>query len=369
MSANLPVEQLSPGPIIADGASILRREEIDPGTAYVAPSGAVETRVAAIFQDLLHLDMVGSADSFFELGGDSLRAVELFLTIEREFGISLSPSTIIYRPTVAKLAALLAENAPIDTDRGLVTLQSDGAEPPLFFVHAIDVAVFGYRLLAQHLGSERKIYALVSPGQDAALSMQEMAQIYVGVISRVQPKGPCFLVGYCLGGTLTYEIARQLEQQGRRVALLVLIDAGIRDVSVSGGRRLARKLSYHVAELTRQSPRQWFGYLWAKARKELDRHVKLPDPEPGSAPEPEQSRAQQVLLAAHSVYVPLPYGGDMKLIRCAEGRYGSEHLGWRAYVKGDIEVCNLPMHHSAALAEPTVGLVAAQLKRWLVEVP
>jgi thioesterase domain-containing protein/acyl carrier protein len=347
---------------------VARRGEVDPGTDYVAPSGAMETRLAAMWQSALSIDQVGRKDSFFELGGDSLRAIDLLMRVEKELGVVLPASTIIDHPTIEQLAALLAGNTRADAERILITLQSEGADPPLFFLHAMDNAVFGYRLLAQHLGRARKMYALVSAGQgqhpSPAPSIPAMAEAYANVIKTVQANGPYFLVGYCLGGTLAYEVARQLREQGLQVALLVLIDAGTRDRSISSLNRLSRKLSHHLAELSDRAPKEWCIYLWEKVRKESNRTVMKTFARPTEI----KDAAEQQLLAAYSTYAPPQYDGDIKVIRCAEGRFGPLHLGWAAHVKGAIEVCNLPIGHAAALAEPAVAL---QLRLWLdaIEVP
>jgi thioesterase domain-containing protein len=44
-------------------------------------------------------------------------------------------------------------------------------------------------------------------------------------LRRFQPEGPYALGGYCFGGNVAYEMARQLDQQGQRVNLLVLLNS------------------------------------------------------------------------------------------------------------------------------------------------
>jgi len=51
-----------------------------------------------------------------------------------------------------------------------------------------------------------------------------MAALYVKEIRKTQPHGPYFLGGYCMGGTVAFEVAQQLQSQGERVALLALFD-------------------------------------------------------------------------------------------------------------------------------------------------
>ncbi|MBF8669939.1 AMP-binding protein, partial [Pseudomonas putida] len=76
--------------------------------AYTAPSGALETLLCQLFGDLLADLMpagrvVGSADSFFALGGDSILGLKLIAQL-REHGYSLTPRDLFRSPTPAALA-------------------------------------------------------------------------------------------------------------------------------------------------------------------------------------------------------------------------------------------------------------------------
>jgi pimeloyl-ACP methyl ester carboxylesterase len=51
-----------------------------------------------------------------------------------------------------------------------------------------------------------------------------MAAQYIREIQAVQPKGPYYLIGYCMGGTIALEMALQLRAQGQEIALLVLME-------------------------------------------------------------------------------------------------------------------------------------------------
>ena len=51
-----------------------------------------------------------------------------------------------------------------------------------------------------------------------------MAAHYREEMQRLQPKGPYLLGGYCLGGTIAFEIAQQLRRAGESVALLAMLE-------------------------------------------------------------------------------------------------------------------------------------------------
>ncbi|HZF11696.1 MAG TPA: amino acid adenylation domain-containing protein, partial [Thermoanaerobaculia bacterium] len=77
----------------------------DLATAYVAPRGEVEERMAALWASLLGLDRVGAEDDFFELGGHSLLGTRLMTRVREGFGIEMPLADLFAAPTLAELAA------------------------------------------------------------------------------------------------------------------------------------------------------------------------------------------------------------------------------------------------------------------------
>ncbi|MEV4135108.1 SDR family NAD(P)-dependent oxidoreductase [Dactylosporangium sp. NPDC049742] len=80
----------------------------DLATAYVAPASDAERAVAAIWQEILGVEPIGTDDDFFALGGHSLAAVQIGTRIHSRFGVELDLRAFFDAPTVAHTAALLA---------------------------------------------------------------------------------------------------------------------------------------------------------------------------------------------------------------------------------------------------------------------
>jgi acyl transferase domain-containing protein/aryl carrier-like protein len=78
------------------------------GSAFVAPRGEVEEKIARIWQEILGIEQVGAHDSFFELGGNSLVGLKVISRLKAECGGDLSAVHLFEGPTVAALARLLA---------------------------------------------------------------------------------------------------------------------------------------------------------------------------------------------------------------------------------------------------------------------
>jgi tyrocidine synthetase-3 len=67
-----------------------------------------EAAVARIWEELLGTSTIGAHDNFFEVGGHSLKAGALASRLTAEFGIEVSLRTVFDSPTVAELAAVVA---------------------------------------------------------------------------------------------------------------------------------------------------------------------------------------------------------------------------------------------------------------------
>lgn len=115
-----------------------------------------------------------------------------------------------------------------DTRSSVVALQSSGAKPPFFFLHVhIEGGAFYCFTLANVLGSDQPFYVLEPYSFDGLRvppTPEAMAADYIRSLRSVQPQGPYFLGGFCGGGLLAFEVARQLRAQGQEVSLLVLIE-------------------------------------------------------------------------------------------------------------------------------------------------
>ncbi len=91
-----------------DRRALPKPEELVTGRiAYVAPEGAAEERITAIWMEVLGLKRVGACTSFFDVGGDSLRAIRVLTRANAEFGGTLTIGGFFATPTVRAMAATL----------------------------------------------------------------------------------------------------------------------------------------------------------------------------------------------------------------------------------------------------------------------
>lgn len=89
------------------------------GARYAAPAPGVESRLAAIWERVLGCDRVGADDNFFDLGGDSILAIQL-IARAREEGLSFQPWQIFRHQTVAELARVVDSAEAVEAEQGSV---------------------------------------------------------------------------------------------------------------------------------------------------------------------------------------------------------------------------------------------------------
>ncbi len=196
------------------------------GTAQAARD-ALELELERIWEHVLDVRPVGVTDSFFDLGGHSLSAVQLMDEIERRFGQRLAPAKLFEAPTIERLAGVLRSGNAL-AESVVVPIQPEGSKNPFFCVHPAPGTVFCYLPIARHMDPDRPFYGLQAPAINGVGRMfdtvEETASCYIEAMRRVRPEGPYHLGGHSSGGTIAFEMARQLKEQGHDVGVVVLMD-------------------------------------------------------------------------------------------------------------------------------------------------
>jgi thioesterase domain-containing protein/acyl carrier protein len=197
---------------------------------YRIPS-RTERRLRLLWRLTLQNFQIGLDDNFFLLGGDSLLAGELILSIEREFNCRLPAATLFKAGTVAEMAVLLGDLEP---QGAMVPIQTKGNRTPFFCVHPRLGGVIFLYPLSKYLDADQSLYGLQPLGWDGAsvpfTKAGDMATHYVAEMRKIQTHGPYFIGGYSSGGRIAIRMANILKKAGEEVAFLALFDT----VSLAG---------------------------------------------------------------------------------------------------------------------------------------
>jgi amino acid adenylation domain-containing protein/FkbH-like protein len=362
---------------------------------YTKAQDPVEVQLTSIWEKALGIQPIGIRDRFFDLGGHSLLAVRVIAEIQKVFGKKLRLATIFQAPTIQQLAAILRDEireTSATTDSSLVEIQGEGSRPPLFLVHGAGGGMFwGYVNLSRHLGVDQPVYAFKLRGLDGGREserIEEMAAQYLNDLRRLQPRGPYFLGGYCFGGNVAYEMARQLAAQNEWVALLALFNCAPPNSRYTRIRytprwifRFARNLFYCGKYFFAWNPRQrreFFRWKWSLLKKRLAltrggwsggfSRVEAGDLVDLSSFSEDQRRTWEAHIRALVDFHPKPYAGRVHLFR-SQGHplfcSFDPSYGWGDFALGGVKVTVLRGAHEKILEEPCVAVLGRELTRSL----
>ncbi len=341
----------------------------------------VKLELARIWAKVLDVESVDFDQNYFDLGGDSSTAVQMFAQVEKAFEVKLPLATLYDAPTVEELALVLCGETSASRWSPLVEIHGSGSRIPLFCFHGAGGNVLNYQKLSQYLGPDQPFYGLQSQGLDGVAplltSVQEMAALYVKEIRRTQPRGPYLLAGYCMGGTVAYEAAQQLEASGEKVALLALLDTmnwhKIPLTVWSKSSYGCQKVLFHAAsffDLDRQGKIEYYGEKMDVLRTRLPvwRGVLrgLLDRKGASGNQDSRllARIWKTNDRASWEYVPKPYAGTVLDVRPAKQYrvFSKPGLKWEQLAAGGQDVVVLPVYPASMLLEPFVKQLADVLK-------
>ena len=341
---------------------------------YAQPTDDLEAGLVTIWRRLLMLDQVGIDDRFFDIGGNSLLAVQLVWAIEKKTGHPCSLRTLFETGTIRTLAARIRTgSAEVDGSGMIVELQGRGAGPKVFCICGIHL----YQQLADRLAPEFRIFGIFLPneqrlfgdasGKPQGVSVEEMAAGYVRAVRAQQPHGPYLLVGVSFGGVLAYEMAQQLVRDGEPVALVTMLDSMLPSA-------LRRDWGRWLAEKVRRARSKGFRHVVRSLGRKLRMGQAGGASGDSAANRLESADAEAVRLGdirdqiyseATRRYRIRSYSEPALLIRATDRSFFDSDIsnptyGWGSLVR-QLEACDVEGDHLSILQEPHVTELARLL--------
>ncbi len=207
-------------------AVLYQRPEL--GSAFASPQSNVEVSLCSIWQEFFGIQKVGIDDDFFELGGDSLKALTIVPKIKEALKCQLDLSDIMLYPTIRQLAENLVDNRSDSGPECIVKLNKCDQKRNIFFIHPLHGLAYQYRDLARLLEKEFNVYCIqvrgVSRRSPYPTSMYEMVDDYLYQLKEIQAEGPYIIGGYCFGDFVAYNLVKKMEVMGMKVEHLIMLD-------------------------------------------------------------------------------------------------------------------------------------------------
>ncbi|WP_327321222.1 acyltransferase domain-containing protein [Streptomyces sp. NBC_01210] len=199
-------------------------------TEYVAPRTALEHSVARHWEEALGIEAIGVYDNFFDLGGDSMRAVMLAGRLRAGALLDVPATALLSSSTIAGLLINAGRGGVgLEAYAPVLPLRTDGDQPPLFCVHPGGGMAWRYAGLVAHLDARQPVYGIQAHGLDGmaptAVDAKQMVDSYLTHLRAVQAQGPYRLLGWSYGGVVAHAMAAALRSQGEQIELLGMLDA------------------------------------------------------------------------------------------------------------------------------------------------
>ncbi len=206
-----------------------------------------------------------------EMGLDSLMGVELASIIESDLGVAVPMSALSKDMTIERLAGTLlqslmgtSEDEVVETESAtpsapvhespLVSLRKGTANAsPLFVFHPAGGELRIYDDLLPQLSGEFSVFGLQATEVADNETTESLARQYAQAIVQEHSDGPVRLFGFSLGGLLAARTAIQLEELGRTVEFLGIVESNPAELDSSDQKeRQLQKFLVETYELIRQ---------------------------------------------------------------------------------------------------------------------
>lgn len=238
----------------------------------------------------------------------------------------------------------------------------------------------GYLPLGRSLSQDRPFYALQSSGleegQNVFFKVEDMAAAYIKEVRSLQPTGPYQIGGWCLGGTVAYEMAQQLHQAGETVSLLAILEdfayssPTTRPITEEELRQekmihLQKVMAQHFPPKFRISGSQLPREFSLSYEEQLELALQKLK-EAGKVPKDESCERYRralyvtaVNLAAKRRYHFRPYPGHITLFRCAHSWHPDPTYGWRRLAQAGLDVHQFDWKHDDFISQKPQELAEA----------
>jgi acyl-coenzyme A synthetase/AMP-(fatty) acid ligase/thioesterase domain-containing protein len=186
----------------------------------------------AIWSRILDRYDLGFDDDFFCAGGDSLAAINMLVEVDQHFGSLtsalaasfLDEPTLIHLTNLVNTTLLVTPGQSTSSEIQIFSVRKGGSGRRLFCVPADEDEGLYFRRLAMRLCDDMDL-SIVRPANNVhsqrLFTIERAGAVMAALIRKEQPEGPYFVGGFCYGGVVAVEAARQLIIGGQDVRVIL----------------------------------------------------------------------------------------------------------------------------------------------------
>ncbi len=379
-------------PLLANGQinrqtlEILKTRENQSEKSFIAPRNTLEIELGKIWQEVLKLDKVSINDNFFDIGGQSLLAIQLIVKIQQQLKIDLPLRQILQTPTIAELANeiehpfLSEKNSDSPFPVEIKSIRKTGTIP-LYFIHIEEPPLL--RPFVQYLDSKYTLYSVSNLGElvaslmtnkinffeDSGFTVESLASQYVDALLKFQPEDTYSLLGISFGGLVAYEMAHKLTAMGKKVEHLILLDTSnplSKYPKLSLNKRLLRHIKrsrklglVYITEILGWKISTLKHLLSKKSKKFFGKQIFNVD-----------DLIVHDILQYHSqlqkAYKPEKYYGKMIFIEAKEANFSHSNT-WQKLTDEKINILEISGTHIGIYKEPNAQILIQKLETLMDE--
>lgn len=327
----------------------------------LATPASLKKSIKEVIQKLTGIqpDEISDDITFHQLGIDSISLATFAVQIAKKYKVKVAMRQLLDDvSTTAKLEAYIHANTATDNKRSkggklsrewsalnnIVLIQPKGSKVPLILINgerALDYSCEGF-------GCERPVYTFVELGSDGEYvpfdDINTLAKEYVKEIL-TKYNGDTFLLGgFSAGGVLAYEVALQLQEMGKKVPKLIMLDSKnpqLKEALKSKFRRYLniKNLIYVLSLKTSLKFKDTVIKLFFALNKRLPMYWGL-----------RNHYVADIYIRLSNTFTPKKYNGELLLIKVEENIAQDVKLGWSDYVE-DITLASISGDHLGIIRE------------------
>lgn len=346
----------------------------------ILPRDLFEIKLLEFYKELFPNNWISIEDSFFDIGGHSLLAIQLMSKINKEFNSQLVIANLFSHSSVKELASLLRnDSGELIKAENPIPLVDKQQSKKSIWIHPAGGNIMCYYPIATALSSGMDTFSFdyKNPVSDGStLSVEKLASNYFKILQQQNFMSNLVLAGWSMGALIAHQMACLFSENDKRIPL-VLLDQPATSFSnveaVSYKERLFTYLNKVHIFTNEQFDKRIIEKDTVDYQGILDEFIRVQlTPEETTL---ENFKGFLDTLVMHNEIVtqfsPKQYDGPVLLLKASENLIAdknplteTEDLGWGAYCT-DITIMHVPGNHITMMNTGNSKVIASTIEQWL----
>ncbi|WP_281322334.1 non-ribosomal peptide synthetase [Flavobacterium aestivum] len=192
---------------------------------YVAPRNENEVMMVEIWKKILDREEVGIEDNFFEIGGHSMKALQMVSRVNAEMDLRINLGNVISAPYIKDLVETINDYQR-DFNNIVTLTDNEEKEDDVFFFPPLMGTSLAYMGIVKMLKDDFNCHGIQDNGFDFDepfdKNLEDKAWNFARQIMKYRSQRKLTLIGFSLGASLAFETAKILEDKGFEIQLLII---------------------------------------------------------------------------------------------------------------------------------------------------